>query len=167
MTPQNKCRSDSDDKKRPVFYRSLVDFLFLSLLSSLLPIAALPQVLGSGLGQTEQSARETTNPQAGSAEEKDIRPLEQRQPVKRELSGGQRHSYRLRLSANQFLKAIVEQRGIDVLVQVSGPDGKQILEFDAERRLQGQENVSLVAEMAGDYRLAVQPRQKGAAAGSY
>src|SRR5262245_25058605 len=103
MTHQNKCHSASDNRKRSVFYRSLVNFLVLSLFSSLLPVA---QVLGSGAGQPEQSARETSGPQEGAVDEKEVRPLERGQSVKRELSGGQRHSYRLRLSANQFLKAI-------------------------------------------------------------
>jgi hypothetical protein len=37
---------------------------------------------------------------------------------------------------------VVEQKGIDVTVQVAGPDGKQILEFDSESRLERQESGS-------------------------
>ena len=167
MTHRNERRSASESKKRPVFYRGLANFLALSLLYNLSPIASSPQALGSASGYTQQSAQETTRPQDSAGDEKDVRPLEQGHSVKRELSGGQRHSYRLRLSANQFMKAIIEQHGIDVVAQLLGPDGKQILEFDYERRLQGREQASLVAEAAGDYRLVVQPKQTGAAAGSY
>src|SRR5262245_33238478 len=171
MTHQCEHRSASDRQKRPVFYRSLANFLAFTLFSHLLLIAASPQALGSEIGQPQQPAQvraqETTISQDGAVDEKDTHPLEQGRPVKRELNGGLRHSYRLRLSANQFLKAIIEQHGIDVVAQLSGPDGKQILEFDYERRLQGQEQASLVAEAAGDYRLVVQPKQKGAAAGRY
>jgi CHAT domain-containing protein/Tfp pilus assembly protein PilF len=167
MTHQNERHSTSDGGKRPVFYRSLVNFLALSLIPNLLAIAASPQALGSEVGQPQRSAQETTSPQGGAVDEKDVRPLEQGRPVKRELSSGQQHIYQLRLSAGQFLKAIIEQQGIDVVAQISGPDGKQILEFNSERRLQGQEQASLVAEAAGDYRLTLRPERKEAAAGRY
>jgi len=167
MTHQNERRSRSDGRNRPVFYRSLANFLAIYLFSNILPIAASPQVLGSGVGQTQQSTGEKTSSQGSAVDEKDVRPLEQGHSVKRELSVGQRHRYRLRLSTDQFLKAMIEQQGIDVVVQISGPAGNQISEFDSERRLQGQEQVSLVAEAAGDYQLVVQPKFKGVAAGSY
>src|SRR5215813_11224283 len=167
LRKENERHSASDGGKRPVFYRSLANFLALSLIPNLLAIAASPQALGSAAGQPQRSAQETTGPQGGAVDERDVRPLEQGRPVMRELSGGQQHIYQLRLSAGQFLKAIIEQQGIDVVAQISGPDGKQILEFDSERRLQGQEQASLVAEAAGDYRLTLRPKRKEAAAGSY
>ncbi|HKX31410.1 MAG TPA: hypothetical protein VJ302_27235, partial [Blastocatellia bacterium] len=61
----------------------------------------------------------------------------------------------------------VDQRGIDVVAQISGPDGKQILEFYSKREAGGPESVSLVAEAAGDYRLVVRPVQEGGPAGRY
>jgi CHAT domain-containing protein/Tfp pilus assembly protein PilF len=167
MTHQYEHRSATDGGKRPIFYRSLANFLALSLFSSLSSIAASPLAFGSEAGQRLRSAQVTTFPQDGAAEEKDVRPLEQGHPVKRELGPGQRHSYRLMLGAGQFLKAIIEQQGIDVVAQISGPDGKLILEFDSEHRLRGQEQASLAAKTAGDYRLILRPRQKEAAAGRY
>jgi CHAT domain-containing protein/Tfp pilus assembly protein PilF len=62
---------------------------------------------------------------------------------------------------------IVEQQGIDLVAKVSGPDGRQILEFDSESRPQGREEVSLVAEAAGVFQLIVSPKHNGATAGSY
>src|SRR5262245_46202490 len=56
-------------------------------------------------------------------DENGARPLETGKPIKGELAGGQRHSYQIRLDAGQFLKVIVEQQGIDVVAQASGPDG--------------------------------------------
>jgi CHAT domain-containing protein/tetratricopeptide (TPR) repeat protein len=93
--------------------------------------------------------------------------LEPGRPIKRELAAGQQHIYRINLGADQFVRAIVEQDRIDVVVRLSGPDGMQITEFDSESRARGQESVTLVAEAAGEYRLTVQSRQKGMAAGSY
>src|SRR5262245_16009242 len=89
------------------------------------------------------------------------------QPIERELAGGQGHAYQITLSAGQFMKVIVEQRGIDVVVGLLGPDAKQIMEFDSEIRIQGQETVWQVAEVAGSYRMNVKAKHKGAPAGGY
>jgi CHAT domain-containing protein/Tfp pilus assembly protein PilF len=83
------------------------------------------------------------------------------------LAGGRQHTYRISLGACQFLKVILEQRSIDVVAQVSGPDGKKMLEFDSESRSQGREEISLVAEAAGAFLLTVRPKLNGAPAGSY
>src|SRR5262245_52045505 len=96
-----------------------------------------------------------------------IQRLELGKPVERELAGGQSHSYQLSLDAGQYARLVVDQRGIDLVIRLSGPDGKEIAEFDSESRLQGQESVSLVAEEAGIYRLIAQPKQKLAPAGRY
>jgi len=165
MTHKNKQRSTFAGGKRQVYYLSLANLLAFTLISNLFVIATSLQVMGSDAGQA--AARGKTSHQDGAESEKDVRPLEQGPAVKRELSGGQRHSYRLRLGADQFLKAMIEQQGIDVVVRISGPDGKQMLEFDSERRPQGEEPVPLVAEAAGDYQLDVQPKQERATAGSY
>src|SRR5215831_12033172 len=99
--------------------------------------------------------------------EKDVRSLEPGKPIECELAGGQSHAYQITLSAGQFMKVIVEQRGIDVVVGLLGPDAKQVMEFDSEIRSQGQETVWQVAEVAGSYRLNVKAKYKGAPAGSY
>ena len=99
--------------------------------------------------------------------EKDARPLEPGKPIERELAGGQSHAYQITLSAGQFMKVIIEQRGIDVVVGLLGPDAKQVMEFDSEIRSQGQETVWQVAEVAGSYRLNVKAKHKGAPAGGY
>ena len=97
----------------------------------------------------------------------DVRPLEPGKPIERDLAGGQSHSYQLTLAADQYLLVAVEQRGIDVVVQLLGPDDKQIMEFDSEIRDYGQEPVSQVAEVSGSYRLNLRPKQEMAQAGRY
>jgi WD40 repeat protein/tetratricopeptide (TPR) repeat protein len=136
-------------------------------LSGLLPIAASLRPFGRLLDPSQQSAQEATRRQDAAGDENNVRTLEKGPPIKGEMSGGQRHVYRLRMNADQFLMVIVEQQGIDVVLQISGPDGEQILEFDSEKRPRGQEQASLAAEAAGDYQLIVKPRQKSAAAGNY
>ena len=105
--------------------------------------------------------------QAGAQGEPETRPLELGKPVERELSGGQSHSYQITLTEGQYLRAVVEQRGVDVVARLLGPDGKQILQVDSEIRIHGPETVSQVAEVTGSYRLNVQAKEKGAPAGRY
>ena len=99
--------------------------------------------------------------------EPDVRRLEPGRPVERELTGGQSHSYQLTLAADQYLLVVVEQRGIDVVVQLLGPDDKQVMEFDSEIRPYGQEPVGQVADVSGTYRLNLRASQEGAQAGRY
>src|SRR5215475_7057935 len=138
------------------------------LLTALLlfcPLAVTPS--GNAYGRVRSLIQQSKQEPDGSGNEKGVRALEAGKPIKSELAGGQKHAYRISLGADQFLMVIVEQQGIDVVAQVSGPDGKQILEFDSESRSQGREEVSLVAEAAGAFQLIVRPKQNGAPAGSY
>lgn len=81
--------------------------------------------------------------------------LEQGQPVERELAGGKAQTYLIKLEAGQFLRAVVEQRGIDVAVRLYAPGGQQLLEVDSPNGTEGPEPVSLIASVAGDYKLEV------------
>jgi hypothetical protein len=44
----------------------------------------------------------------------------------RELAGDQSHAYQIALAAGQYLHVVAEQRGIDVVVTLFGPDGKKL-----------------------------------------
>jgi CHAT domain-containing protein/tetratricopeptide (TPR) repeat protein len=129
--------------------------LKLFLLSSLLP------------GAIQQSAEGAAQLPNDAGNEKDVRTLEPGRSLKRELAGGQKHTYQVKLSVDQFVNVAVEQQGIDVAVQVIGPDSRQIFSFDSENSRWGKEWAPLVAEAAGDYRLIVEPTQRRAAAGGY
>jgi CHAT domain-containing protein len=167
MTQQNKWRPALDLWPRRDAYQALASLSTLLLFFSLVAAVSSRQAFGGPLGLFQQSTQQSRDTGSGLSNEKDARPLEAGKPIKGELAGGRKHSYRISLGADQFLKAIVEQQGIDVVAQVSGPDGKQILEIDSEGGLQGREEVSLVAEVAGDYQLVVLPTQNRASAGGY
>ncbi|HEX5732524.1 MAG TPA: CHAT domain-containing tetratricopeptide repeat protein [Blastocatellia bacterium] len=93
--------------------------------------------------------------------------LEIGKPIERELKGGEAHTYQVSLSLNQFLRVTVNQRGIDVAVNLFGPDGKQIVEVNSTGVTLGQEAVSAISDAAGSYRLEVRLPDKGALAGRY
>ncbi|MHA2643042.1 MAG: tetratricopeptide repeat protein, partial [bacterium JZ-2024 1] len=88
-------------------------------------------------------------------------------PVEREMRGGDAHVYRLALAVGQYVRVVVAQRGIDVVVRLFGPDGREIVEVDSPTGTQGEEVVSHVADATGTYRLEVRPLEKEAPPGRY
>jgi CHAT domain-containing protein/Tfp pilus assembly protein PilF len=93
--------------------------------------------------------------------------LELNQPVTRELAGGQNNAYRVAARAGQYLEAVLEQRGVDVVVTLFAPDGQRVAQFDGDSRPQGRETVAQILEATGDYRLEVAARRAEAPAGQY
>src|SRR5262245_32634562 len=167
ITLKNKRRPALKLRRGLNAYQALASFSILLLFFSPILTISSGEAFGGSLGLLRQSTQQSRDKGSGGSDEKDARALEAGKPIKSELAGGRQHAYRIGLGANQFLKVIIEQQGIDVVAQVSGPDGKQILEFDSESRSQGQEEVSLVAEAEGRFPLDVRPKQDGAPAGSY
>ena len=95
------------------------------------------------------------------AEAREIRPGQP--PVEREIKADEIHSYRLPVAAGQFLHAVVEQKGVDVVVALLAGDGRQLLEVDSPNGSRGQEPVLFVAPADGVYRLTVRALEKTAA----
>jgi CHAT domain-containing protein len=93
--------------------------------------------------------------------------LEPGKPVERELSGGQSHFYKITMISGQYLRVVVSQRGIDVLVALFTPDGKKIGEVDGERTTVGSETISAIAEVAGSYGIDVRSTEHTAKTGRY
>src|SRR5215467_14537153 len=76
-------------------------------------------------------------------------------PIERELPAGQTHVYRIALSAGQFALVEVEQRGADVSLAASGPDGKEFASVNLRSDVEGVERLAIVADAAGEYILKV------------
>lgn len=93
--------------------------------------------------------------------------LELGKPIDRELRGGQSDSYTIRVSAGQFLHAVVDQLGIDVALTLYSPDGKKIASMDSLNGTIGPEQISAIAEASGIYRLDVSSGDKTVPAGRY
>jgi tetratricopeptide (TPR) repeat protein len=124
-----------------------------------LPVVAWPPGLlttqtGNGARSAAQSADEELS-------------LEPGKPIERELSGGGSHSYKITMSDGQYLRITVSQQGIDALVALFTPDGKNVGEADGERANVGSETVSAIAEAAGAYRIEVRSVEKMAQTGRY
>ncbi|MBI4746970.1 MAG: tetratricopeptide repeat protein [Acidobacteria bacterium] len=96
-----------------------------------------------------------------------IDPLEAGKTVERELKGGEKHRFSVQLSANDLLKLVVNQNGIDVVVRLLGPDGKTVQEVDNPNGIQGEEPLSWIAEQTGSYTLEIESLEKAAPSGKY
>lgn len=97
----------------------------------------------------------------------EITSLEIDKPIERQIKGGQKHSFQISFTENQYAKIIVEQRGVDIVVRRIDPDGKISVEYDFDPRNKGEEPVEMTAGSAGVYQLTIEPRQKNAAVGNY
>ena len=139
---------------------------FFTILSSLFTATSLAQRSNFA----PSNSKVGTSTQALSAQEtqpSEVRELKVGQPIERELAGGESHSYRVALTAGRYLHVVVEQKGVDVVVRLFGPDGKQITEVDSPNGTQGPELVSAIAEVSGEFRLEVKSLEEKAAPGRY
>jgi CHAT domain-containing protein/Tfp pilus assembly protein PilF len=71
------------------------------------------------------------------------------------MEAGATHAYELVLGAGEFAQVVVEQRGVDVSVKVLAPGGSLLVEMDSPNGFYGRETVSVVAGVAGSYRVEV------------
>jgi CHAT domain-containing protein/uncharacterized protein HemY len=98
--------------------------------------------------------------------EEEIHPLEPGQIVEREIAGGKAHAYRIRLSAEQFARFIVEQKGVNVALQLVLPGGGQMTESNFTF-VGGLESLSFEAATGDVYRLTVLGASPAAIKGGY
>jgi CHAT domain-containing protein/Tfp pilus assembly protein PilF len=101
--------------------------------------------------------------------DQDVTLLAPGKPIERGIKGGETHVYRITLTAGQFLHAVVDQRGINAVVTLFGPDGKRIVEVDSPTGdidspygTRGPGPVRAIAEKSGSYRLEIRSLEKGA-----
>jgi CHAT domain-containing protein/Tfp pilus assembly protein PilF len=71
--------------------------------------------------------------------------------VQRHVDAGVTHTYELTLPAQQFSRIIVNQKGLDVVLEVYLPDQKLYRRIDSPNGVYGPEIVSLVAKFATTY----------------
>jgi CHAT domain-containing protein len=87
--------------------------------------------------------------------------------IERLLSRGEEHRYHVALAADESVNLVVEQRGIDVIVETRGPDGAAIAAFQNEITSRGEEGVLLVSVASGTYTIAVRSATTPTERGSY
>lgn len=91
--------------------------------------------------------------------------LEPESPLAGEIVGGKSRKYLINLKAEQFARIVVEQRGIDIVLRVSAPDGTLYARVNDLDDTTGSEQIVVLAEAAGAYQLEVQPAEDAEAGG--
>src|SRR5688572_33443791 len=92
------------------------------------------------------------NARRGSAQaQSDIAELLPGQGVEREMTTGDTRALKVRLNAGDYLRVVIEQVGIDILITVLDPADQKLLEVDSSVGAHGPEYVSFIAEKAGDH----------------
>ena len=92
--------------------------------------------------------------------------LEPGKTIRRQLAGGQWHEFRFGLRAGQYARLIDEQQSVNLAVTVFRSDTKEILSADAYP-IGDSEDVELIAESSGTYRMRVNASDPGAPIGDY
>jgi hypothetical protein len=77
--------------------------------------------------------------------------------VQSRIAADQVHSYGVALQEDQYLRLVVDQKGIDLGIRVSDPRGRRIGDFDSPNATAGPETITFIAESSGVFGLEVQP----------
>lgn len=85
--------------------------------------------------------------------------------LERRLAGGESHSFDMEASPGERLLITVEQRGIDLVIDVLRPDGTTLLAVDGIA--DGPETALLPAEAVGRFEIRVRSPNPGVAPGGY
>lgn len=112
--------------------RHLVILLTLFPLFDLLVVAPSQEAFGYNIDLFRHSTQGPHNVGRGAGGENDVFALEPGVTNRREAGGGQRRACRVRLATDRFLKAVIEQDGIDVAAHLSGQECERITDFDTE-----------------------------------
>lgn len=94
-------------------------------------------------------------------------PLEHGTPIKRTISGGQRHIYKVELSSGQFIKVEATQQNCDIMLALEAPDKTSIFEFKDDNFRNGTETQTAAVSAAGTYKLKVVSFEDGSVSGEY
>jgi enterochelin esterase-like enzyme len=85
--------------------------------------------------------------------------LERGKPQQREIKADETHLYKLTLQTGEFVRGVVEQRGISINVRGFFPDENKIRSFNGPAL--GIKRFRFVAEQPGDYRLELKAAAEG------
>ncbi|MFL6209531.1 MAG: CHAT domain-containing protein [Pyrinomonadaceae bacterium] len=108
-----------------------------------------------------------TSQQTGTEAEGNVTTLLPGQTIAGELKGGAQRQFQLTADAKQYLSVRVVQQGIDLVVTLSDPMGRQLLAVSRQSDTLVPEPIAAVTAGAGVYRLTVRARAKDAPAGRY
>jgi tetratricopeptide (TPR) repeat protein len=140
-----------------------------SRLAYLISLLLLSEPLAATSAQPPWKPEQTRVGLSGASQgNKDIQMLEPGKPSEREIAGGQIHYYLIRLASRQYLRLLVNQRGVDVMLEFVGPTGNKLPEVDVPGgHSERPREISLIIDTPGIYTLEISPVENKAAPGRY
>ncbi len=97
----------------------------------------------------------------------DVRTLAPWTAIDREITGQQKHIYRITLTAGQFVHAFVQQKGKEVLATLEGPGEQKLNEYTEPIGENHKREILFISQSEGDYRLIISTKKKDAAPAPY
>ena len=131
-------------------------------LSRALKISSLLLLFGAAGSVHAQNATQNAAVSAKPAAE-----LKQGPATEHKLAGGTSDEYSLKLQSGQYTRVIAEQRGIDVVISLASPSGKDLAAVDSLNGRFGPEPLSWVATEDGEYTVKVASLNVRAKPGTY
>ena len=116
----------------------------------------------AGVPQTQTTTPTSTAPHQSTA----VR-LVPGKPITRILVARQTHSFSIQVAKGQFLRAVVEELGLEVALRLYRPDRILVASVQSPRGMMGLNAVSMIAESDGKYRIEITPRDRDASTGRY
>jgi CubicO group peptidase (beta-lactamase class C family) len=93
--------------------------------------------------------------------------LKLKQPYENSIGPGESEKFSIDLKKDELCYLVVQQKGIDLQVNVTGPDGEDIGNFDSPNGMWGAEAVVVTAESSGDHIFEVKPFSEGQPQGEF
>ncbi|HET6976036.1 MAG TPA: CHAT domain-containing tetratricopeptide repeat protein [Pyrinomonadaceae bacterium] len=120
-------------------------FLRVALLLQLLLIVTPSLSYSQTLTQNEDCTDLQDNPT----------PLQTGEVLTRTMKPNERHLFRVSLATQQYVHAMIDQKGVDVVVKLLNPNRELVIERDTPNGKFGPEAVSAVAQLTGTYYLEI------------
>ncbi|MFY9227354.1 MAG: tetratricopeptide repeat protein [Blastocatellia bacterium] len=93
--------------------------------------------------------------------------LETNKAIEEKLTFKEKHVYRIALEQKDFLLVTLEQKGIDVIIQVIDPNGQKLADVNNLASPMGQEALVMIADLSGDYQLVIKVADEKVPVGGY
>ncbi len=105
---------------------------------------------------------------AGAARQvEDARELLPNAPIERELQGSETHVYKIALAAGDYLRLFISPVNTNVRSQLFAPGSSSGIDAYMTPTGGSQRFISLIAEISGDYRLEIRPKENDAKPARY
>ncbi len=97
----------------------------------------------------------------------EITTLELSTPQTRGISGTERHTYQIILSAKEIVEITIQRQGAEVVARQVDKDGKTLTNYDIDPGTDRAFSIYITSQTAGNYFLTVEPRYKNSPSGLY